>query len=131
MRGGLLLTRSGCSRLRFRLHDIDAALKIRAIFNDDAGSFDIAHQPGIFADLDSVTGLYISLDRPENHDFPRFNGGMHLSIWPDGQFVLNQLDGALYIAIDIKVLLADDLTVDLDGLSDGRGAAGAVQVWTS
>src|SRR5690349_18280732 len=45
--------------------------------------------------------------------------------------MLNQLDSPLHVAIDVEVLLAYDLTVDLDGLSDGRGAARAIQVGIS
>ena len=49
------------SRLsRFYLDDIDAAFEIRAVFNDDARSSDIAHEFGILSDFQAVVRLYIS-----------------------------------------------------------------------
>src|SRR6478609_664058 len=56
-----LLSRRRRGSLGLRFHNIDTALEIRAVLNDNTSGFDVAHQPRILADLNLVAGLDISL----------------------------------------------------------------------
>ena len=109
---------------RFRLDDIDAALEVCAIFNDDAGGADIAHQLGILADLDLLVGFHVALNGAQSDHFPRFYAGADHAVGPDGELVLKRLHCAFHFAIDIKIFPAVDLADDFDGLSDTGGAGG-------
>jgi hypothetical protein len=49
------------TRFWFGVHNFDAALEVRAILNENAGSLDVAHQFGVFPDLDLLGGFHIAL----------------------------------------------------------------------
>src|SRR2546427_13304249 len=95
------------------LHDIDTALEICAIFDNDAGGTNIADQPGFLADFNLIGGLYIALNIAERHHLAGLDSGMDRSVRADCQLVIGSFDGALDIAIDEQVFLTVNLAVDL------------------
>ena len=84
-------TTSGClrprrSRLgRLVLDDVDTALEVSAVFDNDPGGLDVPDEFGILADIDFVQCLDVSINGPENDDFARFDAGANPSIGPNGQ----------------------------------------------
>ena len=119
-----------CGRLRlgggtgrFRLDDIDAALEVRAILDDDARRADVAHQARVLADLDLIRAFHIALNGAQRNHFTRLDTGMDVAIGTDGELVLQQLDGALQVSIDIQIFLAEDLADDLDSFPDAEVSA--------
>ena len=122
--------RGGGSRSRFlgvQSHDIDAALEICAIFDDDAGGLDITHQLGILANVQLVHGFHVSLDLPEDHDFAGFHCCLNAAAGADGELIFGELDGAFDVAVDIEILFTEDLTVYFDCLAD-RGRTSGVRL---
>src|SRR5579862_8019003 len=94
--------RSGCRGLhRLGLHDVDAALKVRAILDDDARGPDVADQPAVLADFEAVTGFDVALDRAKHHHFARLHGCVYFSVRPDGELVIVQLDRAFDVAVHV------------------------------
>jgi hypothetical protein len=65
--------------------DIDTALKVSAVFDDDAGGLDVSDEFGVLADIDFVQCLDVSINSPEHDDFARFDSGANPSIGPNGQ----------------------------------------------
>jgi hypothetical protein len=49
------------SRFWSGIHNFDAALEVRAILNENAGGLDVAHQFGVFPDLELIGGFHITL----------------------------------------------------------------------
>src|SRR5215831_14972043 len=111
------------SRLWFGLHDIDAALEICAVLDDDAGGANIAGELRVLANFDFIGGFHVSVDRTQHHHFARLDGRLHNTIRADGEFMLHRLHSAFKLAIDIEIFAAIDVTGDLDGLSDGGCAS--------
>src|SRR5580698_6585441 len=87
--------RSGCLGPR----DVDAALEIGSVFDHNAGSFDVAHQLGVFADVDLVGGFDISVNGAQHHHFARLYTRLQLAVRSDGKAVLVQFDGAIDLAV--------------------------------
>src|SRR6476660_4208498 len=105
-----------CGRLsRLSLNDVDASFEVSAVFDNDTGGLDVSNQPGVLTNLQAVAGVHVALDGSEDHDFARFHGGVHFTVWSDGEPVLLQFDTAFHIAVDIKVFFAKDLAVDFNG----------------
>ncbi len=82
------------------LGDIDTALEIRAIFDDDAAGLDVTHQLGFFLDVDLVGGIHIALDRAVDDDFASFQTGLNAGIRTNRQPVFVAFDRALYFSVD-------------------------------
>src|SRR5579862_4682346 len=102
---------------RLSLHDVDAALEISAVLDDDARGPDVAHQPAVLADFEAVAGFNVTLDRAKHHDLARLHGCVYFSVRPDGELIIVQLNRAFDVAVHVQVFLAVDLTVDLNGLA--------------
>ena len=104
---------------RFGLHDVDAALEVRAVLDDDARRADVPDQFGILADLNLVRGLHVALDGAQRHHFARLDGRAHGPVRPDRQLVLQGFHGAFHFAIDVQVFAAENLANHFHGLPDG------------
>jgi len=107
--------------LGLRLFDIDAALEQRSVLNADASRNYVSDEFCVFADIDLVRSFDISLDLTKDDDLAGANAGLHTTVRPNGNFVLNRLDRPLDIAIDVEVFLGEDLAVDFNRLSNHRG----------
>src|SRR5579875_1022106 len=82
------------------LRDIDAALEISAVFDDDAAGFDIADELGFFLDVDLVGGVHVALDRALDDDLASFETGLHTGVGAYGETVFVALDRALDFSVD-------------------------------
>src|ERR1035438_5023160 len=94
--GGLRLGRRHLDGLR--LYNIDTALEIRTILDDDTRRADIPGQLGILADLNLFRGFHVPLNIAERYYFARFDGGANGPVRPDRQLVLKGFHGALPFA---------------------------------
>jgi hypothetical protein len=110
---------------------IDTPFKIRAILDHDPRRLDIAHQARILPNLDSVRGIHIAMDRPENDDLVRLHSRLNLSVRADRETVFLEFDGPFYLSIDREILAAEDLALDHNRLAnDGRSAGlGSAVTW--
>ena len=103
-----------------RLLDVDASLEISAFLDDDAGCHQVPHdRPGL-ADRNVVHRTDLPFDHADHNDFLGVNIGLHLTVGSDRQVVIPQLDGSLYLPVDIEVLTAGQFALDVNGFSDVR-----------
>ena len=100
------------NRPRGAFRNIDAALKVRTVFNHDAAGLDISYQLCLFLDIDLVGRIHVALNRALNDNFPSFQSGLDSRIRADRQAVLMALDGTFYLAINCQVLTREDLPFD-------------------
>src|SRR5690242_1356587 len=104
------------------LHDVDAALEISAVVDDDTRGLDVADQAAVPLNRDFLGDFHISLHIPRDHDLARPDLRLHLAARADRQAVL-QLELALHFTVDVQLLTAEDVALDDHGTSDGRGRA--------
>src|ERR1035438_134370 len=115
--GRLLLGRRHLDGLR--LHDVDTALEIRAILDDDTRRADIPGQLGILTDLNLLRGLHVSLNIAECYYFARLDGRANGPVRPDRELVLKGFHGAFHFAIDVQIFTTENLANYFDGLPYG------------
>jgi hypothetical protein len=103
---------------RLRLDDIDAALEISAVFDDDAGRADVAEQFRVLADLQTLEGFHVALYGSQHQDFTRLDRGLYGAVRADGQLVFGGFQRAFHRAVHVEVFLAVNLADYLDRFSD-------------
>src|SRR5262249_35467068 len=125
----------GCLlRRRFRgfgLHDVDAALEIRAIFDDDAGRANVPHQFGVLTDLDPLGGFYVALDCAEGYDFARLDRGVQNPVRPDRDLGPRSFHVPRGFLFTFEFLFVENLADDFDGFADPGGPASVIRLESS
>lgn len=108
-----MAARSVCGvGLRAGRIDFDAAFEMSAVFNADPGGGNIADDRPVFADIDTTASAEVPNDLAENDDSARFYFGIEQGVGADGEFVTAKRNGAFDGTVDLKILGADDLTLD-------------------
>jgi hypothetical protein len=127
--GRFLLSRRNRIRLDIRrllvarLANVDSALEKCAIFDRDALRDHVAGERSFAADIYAVTGVHITLDFAQDHDFPRRDICRNLSVAAHGDAITRQIDRAFYLAVDVEGLRTSDFALDDQALTD-RGLVG-------
>jgi len=102
------------------LGDVDAALEEGAVFDGDSGCDYVTGQRAFAADVYAVRGLDVAANLAEHHDFAGGDVGGYLAVAADGDAIAGQVDGALYLTVDVEGLGAGELALDYEAFADGR-----------
>src|ERR1700728_1862341 len=98
------------------LRDIDTALEISAVLDDDTAGLDIADELGFLLDVDLVGGVHVALNGALDDDFAGFQAGLHARVRADGEPVFVALDRAFHFSVDGQVFTRKDLAFYSDVL---------------
>jgi hypothetical protein len=98
---------------RFGFLYIDTAFEQGPVFDTDARGGDVADKFRILADIDLVARLHSPLHLAEDDHIAGFNAGLNSAIGPDGDLIVERLDGPLNITIDIEIFFGENLADDL------------------
>jgi len=117
MQRSLALARCGGPR------NIDAALEVSAIFDDDAGRLDIADQVGPGAQRDALGCVHVSFDGARDNYFFGVDARVDFALGADGQTVIHlQLTAQFSVHNDFFV--AGERPLNAQGLANHRNAYG-------
>src|SRR5271169_3665042 len=101
------------------LTDVDATLKIGALFDADALGDDVAGERTLTANVEAIAGRHIAANFTQNNDLPGSNIGRDDAVAADGDTVAGQVDGAFHAPIDVKRLRAGDFAFNDKRLTQG------------
>ena len=102
----------------FGSDDLNLALEIGAIFDDDARSPKIAYQAAALANCNLPACLDIAIHAAEDFDFSRSRACADFAAWPNRQAAVRHIKGTVDLAIDVHVLSAGDLSPDHHRFAD-------------
>src|SRR5271165_4347586 len=88
------------------LADVDATLKVGALFDTDALRDDVAGERTLTANVEAIAGRHVAANFTQNNDLPGSNVGRDNAVAPDRHAVARQVDGAFHAPIDVKRLRA-------------------------
>jgi len=105
--------------LRFGPDDVDAALKVGAVFDHDTGRLHIAHQVGPGPQRDALVGVNISFDGARDDHFLGLDASFYFALRANGQAVIHlQLTAQFSIYNDFFV--TRERPLNAQGLANDR-----------
>src|SRR5262249_49706311 len=106
-----------CGDLGLGADDVDAALKVGAVVDADAGALDVADEASLFANRDFSGDLHVAVDGAEDHDLAGFDVGAHLAVGSYGEQALG-FHFAFDFAVDQQLFARVDVTLNTHRTAD-------------
>jgi len=100
--------------------NVDAALEICAILDDDPLRGNIARKHSRLPELDAICADDVAIDSAVNHHFLGIDVRANASVWTNREVMIVQFDAALYFPVDIQIFTAGELALYYDGFADMR-----------
>jgi len=104
--------------------DLDLALQVRAVFDEDPAAGDVADHRAVILHFDAIRRVQIAADLAVDHDFLRLDVGHDFAGLADGEALALQNDRAFDLALDMKIFFARNLALNSGALERTGAEAG-------
>lgn len=101
-------------------HDVDAALEIGIVFDNDSRRFDVSHHVPVFPDRYLLLSVDVPVNGPLHHYLARSDVCVRPPVRPHRQLVVFQFEQPFHLAVDEQIFFAVDFSFDRYRLSDNR-----------
>src|SRR5580693_5507560 len=103
--------------VRLATFDLDLALQVRTVLDEDAAARDVADHRAVLLYLHAIFRVQISAHLAVDDHFARVHIRSDFAILSDGEALTLESDRAFDLAVNLQILVAGDLALDCESRS--------------